>query len=103
MDDTVGEEESGLDELGGHLAPLPRYGSDDDCSSATSAGSLGAESATGTRPPETNRHGLESVMEEMRKLHVAHNHLEYSLQEMKTRQQREFNVLSQSLHEQHYR
>uniref|UniRef100_UPI00358EF4F2 transmembrane and coiled-coil domains protein 2-like isoform X2 n=1 Tax=Myxine glutinosa TaxID=7769 RepID=UPI00358EF4F2 len=103
MDDTVGEEESGLDEMGGHLAPLPRYGSDDDCSSATSAGSLGAESTTVTRPPETYRHGLETVMEEIRKLHVAHSHLEHSLQEMKTRQHHEFNVLSQTLQEQHYR
>lgn len=116
LDETTGDEGVGpgtTRSLGaGQLQSSPKYGSDDDCSSATS-GSAGANSTTGAPggPPsskgntleQSQASGLEAVLHEIQELRENQGRLEESFESLKVHYQREYTVIMQALQEERYR
>ncbi|XP_037334155.2 transmembrane and coiled-coil domains protein 1 isoform X1 [Pungitius pungitius] len=116
LDDPSGEE--GVAEgaqgasAGHHLQPSPRYGSEDDCSSATS-GSAGANSTTGAPggPPSSKGNTLERsqsssldmLLQEVQELREGQARLEENLDSLKSHYQRDFTVVMQALQEERFR
>ncbi|KAM9327236.1 transmembrane and coiled-coil domains protein 1-like [Gastrophryne carolinensis] len=95
----------------------PKYGSEEDCSSATS-GSLGANSTSGgpggggggggsSRTNTLDMHGglvgFEVVMHELQEMRDAQNQLEESLEGLRTQYQSDYSFILQSLQEERYR
>ncbi|XP_056380925.1 transmembrane and coiled-coil domains protein 1 isoform X3 [Hyla sarda] len=111
--------EDGLQQ-GKSLAPMnmfqasPKYGSEEDCSSATS-GSLGGNSTSGgpggggggsSRTNTLDMHGLmgfEVVIQEIQEMRETQNQLEESLEGLRTQYQSEYSFILQSLQEERYR
>ncbi|XP_032376421.1 transmembrane and coiled-coil domains protein 1 isoform X10 [Etheostoma spectabile] len=101
-----------LGSVGHHLQPSPRYGSEDDCSSATS-GSAGANSTTGAPggPPSSKGNTLERsqsssldmLLQEMQELREGQARLEESLDGLKSHYQRDYTVVMQALQEERFR
>ncbi|XP_056380924.1 transmembrane and coiled-coil domains protein 1 isoform X2 [Hyla sarda] len=107
--------EDGLQQ-GKSLAPMnmfqasPKYGSEEDCSSATS-GSLGGNSTSGgpggggggsSRTNTLDMHGLmgfEVVIQEIQEMRETQNQLEESLEGLRTQYQSEYSFILQSLQE----
>ncbi|KAM3617787.1 uncharacterized protein V6R79_011240 [Siganus canaliculatus] len=97
---------------GHHLQPSPKYGSEDDCSSATS-GSAGANSTTGAPggPPSSKGNTLERsqsssldmLLQEVQELRDGQARLEESLDGLKTHYQRDYTVVMQALQEERFR
>ncbi|XP_066499470.1 transmembrane and coiled-coil domains protein 1 isoform X1 [Hoplias malabaricus] len=95
-----------------HLQSSPKFGSEEDCSSATS-GSAGANSVTGAPggPPsskgntmERGRSGsVEMLLQEVQELREAQARLEETLEGLKTHYQRDYTVVMQSLQEERFR
>lgn len=98
--------------LGHHLQSSPKYGSEDDCSSATS-GSAGANSTTGAPggPPSSKGNTLERsqtsgwdmLLQEVQELRESQAKLEESLESLKTHYQRDYTVIMQALQEERFR
>ncbi|XP_068185519.1 transmembrane and coiled-coil domains protein 1 isoform X3 [Antennarius striatus] len=96
--------------LGGavqHLQASSKYGSEDDCSSATS-GSAGANSTTGAPggPPSSKGNTLErsqSSSLDLQDLREVQARLEESLDVMKINYQRDYMVMMQTLQEERFR
>ncbi|XP_045078989.1 transmembrane and coiled-coil domains protein 1b isoform X1 [Coregonus clupeaformis] len=97
--------------LGG--ASSPKYGSEDDCSSATS-GSAGANSITGAPggPPSskglnTLEHGqilgLDTLLHEVQELRNSQGRLDESFDSLKSHYQRDYTMIMQALQEERYR
>ncbi|XP_051956934.1 transmembrane and coiled-coil domains protein 1-like isoform X2 [Xyrauchen texanus] len=96
----------------GQLQSSPKFGSEDDCSSATS-GSVGANSTTGAPggPPSskgnTLEHGQSSVFDallhEIQELKDNQNRLEESFENLKSHYQRDYTDIMQALQEERYR
>ncbi|XP_055767198.1 transmembrane and coiled-coil domains protein 1-like isoform X1 [Salvelinus fontinalis] len=97
--------------LGG--ASSPKYGSEDDCSSATS-GSAGANSITGAPggPPSskglnTLEHGqslgLDTLLHEVQELRDSQGRLDESFDSLKSHYQRDYTMIMQALQEERYR
>ncbi|KAJ7999441.1 hypothetical protein DPEC_G00194470 [Dallia pectoralis] len=97
--------------LGG--APSPKYGSEDDCSSATS-GSAGANSITGAPggPPSSKglnilelgqASGLDTLLHEVQELRDNQSRLEESFENLKSHYQRDYTMIMQALQEERYR
>ncbi|XP_068109129.1 transmembrane and coiled-coil domains protein 1 isoform X3 [Hyperolius riggenbachi] len=98
------------------LQASPKYGSEEDCSSATS-GSLGANSTSGgpgggggggsSRTNTLDMHGglmgFEVVIQEIQEMREAQNQLEESLEGLRTQYQSDYSLLLQSLQEERYR
>ncbi|XP_070766059.1 transmembrane and coiled-coil domains protein 1 isoform X1 [Enoplosus armatus] len=101
-----------LGNAGHHLQPSPKYGSEDDCSSATS-GSAGANSITGAPggPPSSKGNTLERsqsssldmLLQEVQELREGQSRLEESLDGLKSHYQRDYTVVMQALQEERFR
>lgn len=103
----------GLGGSGGHLLSSPKYGSEDDCSSATS-GSAGANSTTGAPggPPSSRGNtlgepgqgsGLEMLFQEVQELRDSQGRLEESFDSLKAHYQKDYTLIIQALQEERYR
>ncbi|XP_063811174.1 transmembrane and coiled-coil domains protein 2 isoform X2 [Pseudophryne corroboree] len=113
-----GEGQGGSRALSGSvtLAPSPKYGSDDECSSATS-GSAGAGSNSGAGPagpgsPRSNtldghhhghHGGFDAILEELCEIKDGQSHLEDSMEDLKSQLQRDYSYMTQCLQEERYR
>lgn len=96
----------------GHLQSSPKYGSEDDCSSATS-GSAGANSMTGAPggPPSSRGNtlelahssGFDAVLHEIQELRENQGRLEESFENLKTHYQRDYTMIMEALQEERYR
>ncbi|KAM8830012.1 transmembrane and coiled-coil domains protein 1 isoform 1-T1 [Synchiropus picturatus] len=101
-----------LASAGHHLQSSPKYGSEDDCSSATS-GSAGAISITGAPggPPSSKGNTLERsesssldmLLQEVQELREGQARLEESLDGLKRDYQQDYTVVMQSLQEERFR
>lgn len=113
-DDPPAEEEEAVaaPALQHHLQASPRYGSEDDCSSATS-GSLGANSTGGAPggPPSSRGHTLERrhgssldlLLQEVQELREGQARLEEVLEGLKVHYQRDYSLVMEALQEERYR
>uniref|UniRef100_A0A672PGE2 Transmembrane and coiled-coil domains protein 1-like n=1 Tax=Sinocyclocheilus grahami TaxID=75366 RepID=A0A672PGE2_SINGR len=96
----------------GQLQSSPKYGSEDDCSSATS-GSAGANSATGAPggPPSSKGNtlehgqssGFDALLHEIQELKDNQSRLEESFENLKSHYQRDYTEIMQALQEERYR
>lgn len=119
LDETQGDETisgpgpSGTRALApGQLQSSPKYGSEDDCSSATS-GSAGANSTTGVPggPPSSKGNtlehgqssGFDALFHEIQELRENQSRLDESFESLKTHYQRDYSVIMQALQEERYR
>ncbi len=116
LDETQGDEgvgPGGTRALGtGQLQSSPKYGSDDDCSSATS-GSAGANSTTGAPggPPSskgntldhTQASGFDAIFHEIQELRENQGRLEESFESLKAHYQRDYTMIMEALQEERYR
>lgn len=95
------------------LVSSPKYGSDDECSSA-SASSAGAGSNSGAGPagalgsPKSNTlygapANLDAVLEELRDIKEGQSQLEGSMEDLKAQLQRDYTYMTQCLQEERYR
>ncbi|XP_071332711.1 transmembrane and coiled-coil domains protein 1 isoform X2 [Trachinotus anak] len=101
-----------LGSAGHHLQSSPKYGSEEDCSSATS-GSAGANSTTGAPggPPSSKGNTLERsqsssldmLLQEVQELREGQARLEESLDGLKSHYQRDYTVVMQALQEERFR
>ncbi|KAM4562717.1 transmembrane and coiled-coil domains protein 1 isoform 2-T14 [Odontesthes bonariensis] len=101
-----------LGSTGHQLQSSPKYGSEDDCSSATS-GSAGANSTTGAPggPPSSKGNTLERsqsssldmLLQEVQDLREGQTRLEESLDTLKSHYQRDYTVVMQALQEERFR
>ncbi|XP_014908885.1 transmembrane and coiled-coil domains protein 1b isoform X2 [Poecilia latipinna] len=116
LEETPGEEGSypgGSRPLGtGQLQSSPRYGSEDDCSSATS-GSAGANSTPGAPggPPSSRGNtldnaqgsGFDALLHEIHELRDNQGRLEESFENLKSHYQRDYTIIMEALQEERYR
>ncbi|XP_055039841.1 transmembrane and coiled-coil domains protein 1b isoform X3 [Misgurnus anguillicaudatus] len=96
----------------GQLQSSPKYGSEDDCSSATS-GSAGANSTTGAPggPPSSKGNtmeqsqvsGFDALLHEIQELKDNQNRLEESFENLKTHYHRDYTDIMQALQEERFR
>ncbi|XP_062315088.1 transmembrane and coiled-coil domains protein 1 isoform X1 [Osmerus eperlanus] len=101
-----------LGSAGHHFQSSPKYGSEDDCSSATS-GSAGANSTTGAPggPPSSKGNtlersqssGMDMLLQEVQDLREGQTRLEESLDGLKNHYQRDYTVIMQALQEERFR
>ncbi|CAK7308880.1 Transmembrane and coiled-coil domains protein 2 [Vulpes lagopus] len=95
------------------LVSSPKYGSDDECSSA-SASSAGAGSNSGAGPagalgsPKSSAlygapGNLDALLEELREIKEGQSHLEDSMEDLKAQLQRDYTYMTQCLQEERYR
>lgn len=116
LDETQGDEgvgPGGARAIGtGQLQSSPKYGSDDDCSSATS-GSAGANSTTGAPggPPSSRGNtldhnqmsGFDAILHEIQELRENQSRLEESFENLKAHYQRDYTMIMEALQEERYR
>ncbi|CAL1609310.1 unnamed protein product [Knipowitschia caucasica] len=114
LEDTQGDEVVGVTRAfgTGHLQSISKYGSEDDCSSATS-GSAEANSTTGAPggPPNskgsTLEHGqtlgYEAIFQEMQELQENKGRLEESFEGIKAHYQRDYSMIMEALQEERFR
>ena len=116
LDETQGDEGMGpgpARTLGvGHLQSSPKYGSEDDCSSATS-GSAGANSTTGAPggPPSSKGNtlehgqasGFDALLHEIQELRENQGRLEESFENVKGHYQRDYTMIMEALQEERFR
>uniref|UniRef100_A0A3B4B6H6 Uncharacterized protein n=1 Tax=Periophthalmus magnuspinnatus TaxID=409849 RepID=A0A3B4B6H6_9GOBI len=98
--------------LGHHFQSSPKYGSEDDCSSATS-GSAGANSMTGAPggPPSSKGNtmersqslGFDMLLQEVQELRESQARVEEHLESLKAHYQRDYTVIMQALQEERFR
>uniref|UniRef100_A0A3Q2Q8W5 Transmembrane and coiled-coil domain family 1b n=1 Tax=Fundulus heteroclitus TaxID=8078 RepID=A0A3Q2Q8W5_FUNHE len=96
----------------GQLQSSPRYGSEDDCSSATS-GSAGANSTPGAPggPPSSRGNtldnaqgsGFDALFHEVLELRESQGRLEESFENLKSHYQRDYTMILEALQEERYR
>uniref|UniRef100_A0A672Q2S1 Plexin D1 n=1 Tax=Sinocyclocheilus grahami TaxID=75366 RepID=A0A672Q2S1_SINGR len=101
-----------LGSAGGHLQSSPKFGSDEDCSSATS-GSVGANSVTGAPggPPSSRGNTLERghsgsldmLLQELQELRDAQTRLEETVESLKSGYLKQCTLLMQALQEERFR
>ncbi|CAL8367693.1 unnamed protein product [Lota lota] len=101
-----------LGSVGHHFHSSPKYGSEEDCSSATS-GSAGANSITGAPggPPSSKgitlersqSSSLDLLLQEVQDLREGQTRLEESLEGLKSHYQRDYTVVMQALQEERFR
>ncbi|NXE38896.1 TMCC1 protein, partial [Ptilorrhoa leucosticta] len=89
----------------------PKYGSEEDCSSATS-GSVGANSTTGgpvgassskTNTLDMQSSGFDAILHEIQEIRETQARLEESFDDLKVRYQRDYTLIMQTLQEERYR
>lgn len=106
-----GEDNNGAT-TSGQLQGSPRFGSEEDCSSATS-GSAGANSVTGGvgGPPSSKGNilergsstGMEMLIQEVQELREVQARLDETMEELKVQYQREYSLSLQTLQEERFR
>lgn len=106
-----GEDPNGANSSG-TLQGSPRFGSEEDCSSATS-GSVGANSLTGGvgGPPSSKGNtlergssmGMEMLMQEVQELREVQARLDETLEELKVHYERDYTLSLQTLQEERFR
>ncbi|KAL4645817.1 transmembrane and coiled-coil domains protein 2 isoform X1 [Arapaima gigas] len=87
------------------LVSSPKYGSEDDCSSATSgsaAGSPAGPIASSPRAHATDG-SWDALLEELRDIKAGQEHLEDAMEDMKSQLQRDYSYMTQWLQEERYR
>ncbi|XP_023669209.1 transmembrane and coiled-coil domains protein 2 isoform X4 [Paramormyrops kingsleyae] len=86
------------------LVSSPKYGSEDDCSSATS-GSAGSPAgpAAGSPRAHTMNGSWDALLEELRDIKTGQEHLEDAMVDLKTQLQRDYDYMTQWLQEERYR
>ncbi|NXL15938.1 TMCC1 protein, partial [Setophaga kirtlandii] len=89
----------------------PKYGSEEDCSSATS-GSVGANSTTGgpvgassskTNTLDLQSSGFDAILHEIQEIRETQARLQESFEDLKVRYQRDYTLIMQTLQEERYR
>lgn len=90
----------------------PKYGSEEDCSSATS-GSVGANSTTGgiavgassskTNTLDMQSSGFDALLHEIQEIRETQTRLEESFETLKEHYQRDYSLIMQTLQEERYR
>ncbi|CAM4695229.1 transmembrane and coiled-coil domains protein 1 isoform X1 [Lepidochelys kempii] len=89
----------------------PKYGSEEDCSSATS-GSVGANSTTGgpvgassskTNTLDMQSSGFDAILHEIQEIRETQARLEESFENLKAHYQRDYSLIMQALQEERYR
>lgn len=111
LDETQGDDAVGAGGTG-QLQSSPKYGSEEDCSSATS-GSAGANSMTGAPggPPSSRGNtlelgqssGFDAVLHEIQELRENQGRLEESFENLKAHYQRDYTMIMEALQEERYR
>ncbi|XP_044307333.1 transmembrane and coiled-coil domains protein 1 isoform X3 [Varanus komodoensis] len=106
------EDGSGGKTLGIHnFQSSPKYGSEEDCSSATS-GSVGANSTTGvpvgassskTNTLDMPSSGFDTILHEIQEIREMQARLEESFETLKVHYQRDYSLIMQALQEERYR
>ncbi|XP_061474460.1 transmembrane and coiled-coil domains protein 1 isoform X1 [Rhineura floridana] len=106
------EDGTGGKTLGVHnFQSSPKYGSEEDCSSATS-GSVGANSTTGipmgapsskTNTLEMQSSGFDAILHEIQEIREMQGRLEESFENLKVHYQRDYSLIMQALQEERYR
>ncbi|XP_042309148.1 transmembrane and coiled-coil domains protein 1 isoform X2 [Sceloporus undulatus] len=106
------EDGTGGKALGVHnFQSSPKYGSEEDCSSATS-GSVGANSTTGipvgalsskTNTLEMQSSGFDVILHEIQEIREIQARLEESFENLKVHYQRDYSLIMQALQEERYR
>ncbi|XP_060544264.1 transmembrane and coiled-coil domains protein 1 isoform X2 [Pantherophis guttatus] len=106
------EDGTGGKTLGVHnFQSSPKYGSEEDCSSATS-GSVGANSTAGvqlgapsskTNTLEMQSSGFDAILHEIQELREVQVRLEESFEDLKVHYQRDYSLIMQALQEERYR
>ncbi|XP_043299452.1 transmembrane and coiled-coil domains protein 1 isoform X3 [Cervus elaphus] len=109
-------EEGQVDEAGKALGAIstfqssPKYGSEEDCSSATS-GSVGANSTAGlavgasssrTNTLDMQSSGLDALLHEVQEIRETQARLEESFETLKEHYQRDYSLIMQALQEERY-
>ncbi|KAJ0068718.1 hypothetical protein NL108_010793, partial [Boleophthalmus pectinirostris] len=112
LDETQGDEAVARALGTAQLPSIPKYGSEDDCSSATS-GSAEANSTTGAPggPPNskgsTLEHGqalgFDAIFQEMQELQENKGRLEESFEGIKAHYQRDYTMIMEALQEERFR
>ncbi|KAM9800274.1 transmembrane and coiled-coil domains protein 1b [Syngnathus typhle] len=110
LDETPGDE--GVSPAGMRTLPSPKYGSEDDCSSATS-GSAGGNSTTGGPggPPSSRGNtldpslatGFDAIIHEIQELRDNQGRLEESFDNLKSHYQRDYTMIMEALQEERFR
>ena len=111
-------EEGQVDEAGKALGAIstfqssPKYGSEEDCSSATS-GSVGANSTAGglavgasssrTNTLDMQSSGFDALLHEVQEIRETQARLEESFETLKEHYQRDYSLIMQALQEERYR
>ncbi|XP_030077614.1 transmembrane and coiled-coil domains protein 2 isoform X2 [Microcaecilia unicolor] len=93
------------------LVSSPKYGSDDECSSATSGSAGGSNSGAGPAgmgSPKSNtldshHNNFDTILEELREIKASQSHLDDSMEDLKTELQRDYTYMTQCLQEERYR
>uniref|UniRef100_A0A4W3J7A3 Transmembrane and coiled-coil domain family 2 n=2 Tax=Callorhinchus milii TaxID=7868 RepID=A0A4W3J7A3_CALMI len=93
------------------LVSSPKYGSDDECSSATSGSAAGSNSgagAGGMGSPKSNtldshHNNFDTILDELRKIKDSQSHLEDAMEDLKGQLQRDYAYMTQCLQEERYR
>ncbi|XP_006868748.1 PREDICTED: transmembrane and coiled-coil domains protein 1 [Chrysochloris asiatica] len=109
-----GQVEDGGKTLGviSNFQSSPKYGSEEDCSSATS-GSVGANSTTGgiavgassskTNTLDMQSSGFDALLHEIQEIRETQARLEESFESLKEHYQRDYSLIMQALQEERYR
>ncbi|XP_029429723.1 transmembrane and coiled-coil domains protein 2 isoform X2 [Rhinatrema bivittatum] len=93
------------------LVSSPKYGSDDECSSATSGSAGGSNSGAGpvgmgspkSNTLDSHHNNFDTILEELREIKDSQAHLDDSMEDLKTQLQRDYTYMTQCLQEERYR
>ncbi|XP_069489241.1 transmembrane and coiled-coil domains protein 2 isoform X1 [Ambystoma mexicanum] len=93
------------------LVSSPKYGSDDECSSATSGSAVGSNSGAGpggmgspkSNTLDSHHINFDTLLEELREIKDSQSHLEDSMEDLKAQLQRDYTYMTQCLQEERYR
>ncbi|XP_043572332.1 transmembrane and coiled-coil domains protein 2-like isoform X3 [Chiloscyllium plagiosum] len=93
------------------LVSSPKYGSEDECSSATSGSAGGSNSgagAGGMGSPKSNtldshHNNFDTILDELREIKDSQSHLEDAMEDLKGQLQRDYAYMTQCLQEERYR
>uniref|UniRef100_A0A8B9PNM4 Transmembrane and coiled-coil domain family 2 n=1 Tax=Apteryx owenii TaxID=8824 RepID=A0A8B9PNM4_APTOW len=111
LDDGHPEEASRALSGSATLVSSPKYGSDDECSSATSGSAGGSNSGAGpgglgspkSNTLESHHNNFDTILEELREIKDSQSHLEDSMEDLKAQLQRDYTYMTQCLQEERYR
>uniref|UniRef100_A0A8B9TIE5 Transmembrane and coiled-coil domain family 2 n=1 Tax=Anas platyrhynchos TaxID=8839 RepID=A0A8B9TIE5_ANAPL len=111
LDDGHPEEASRALSGSATLVSSPKYGSDDECSSATSGSAGGSNSGAGpgglgspkSNTLDSHHNNFDTILEELREIKDSQSHLEDSMEDLKAQLQRDYTYMTQCLQEERYR